>query len=383
MLKTPMLPVAGVGAREPCVPLCERPDGAVAMLPSGWNALLASLPQLVASGDSTSMDATLASLAELMRLDDSRIALGDDDITDLSVVSVGRSASAATRATGGLTQLLQQILEAFSCCVSRAPSLCGSGAARGWLTLFVRKLLWEPQLAWPALHHVLWGWLRLAVANRMGAHQRPLALLLLSLGSEQRRSVAARRQAPVACRACDDHARHVLHVRGRRGCAIETLLINLPIGDPTERAWTINLAMECLAASVEAFDAVDVGKAPPAAWASPQASDDLLVRRDVRSKASPTAGDTQSIVDTLRPPPVAVVWLPPALPQLLLWLCDRSCGQEYEALARSVATLEREAATLARCRLIEPGVAKILQEIDPPTEQQTIRWQLLVGMDDA
>ena len=33
-----------------------------------------------------------------------------------------------------------------------------------------------------------WGWVRLAVAGVAGAHERPLALLLLHLGAAQARS---------------------------------------------------------------------------------------------------------------------------------------------------------------------------------------------------
>ena len=57
-----------------------------------------------------------------------------------------------------------------------------------WAGPWVELLLWRPQRAVPALHGALWGWVRLAVAGVAGAHERPLALLLLHLGAAQARS---------------------------------------------------------------------------------------------------------------------------------------------------------------------------------------------------
>ena len=98
--------------------------------------------------------------------------------------------SEALRAVGGVAALLRQLLQSFAQCVHAAGAGGGGGSGGTpctWAGPWVELLLWRPQRAVPALHCALWGWVRLAVAGVAGAHERPLALLLLHLGAAQAR----------------------------------------------------------------------------------------------------------------------------------------------------------------------------------------------------
>lgn len=400
MLKPPPQP-APVDAR----PRGARPPDVSAPPPLTWAGLLESLPPMVAHGDAPQLDSTLAALAAMLRIDaGAACAQGDacGEVTGgmapaaeaaawMPVALAEGQACAAAVAAGGLAPLLQQLLNAFACCAGRASSLRGCCGHSGWVTLFVRRLVWEPQLACPALHRALWGWLRLAVAGRTGAHERPLGLLLLSLGSMQRHSLAASRRAPAACRGCDEHARNVLRARAR-GCAVGTLLVHPPIGDARERLWTYRLAAACLAVAAEAFDAVDVGRSPPEAWAAPPAptATERLGTEAVGATKMQHGGERAPANAASAPhePPrhISAAWLPQALPQLLLWLVDWADPPDQASgshPAGAVSAQEREAAALVRCRLLDPPVAALLAGLEPPSEQQVVRWQLLVGIEDA
>lgn len=384
----------------------RQPDVSAPPPPLGWAGLLEALPLTVVRGEAQQIDYTIGSLAALLRVDaggacaqsdargegaGGRMALAAEADARMSVATVEGQACVAAVAAGGLAPLLQQLLNAFACCAGRASSLRGCCAPTGWATLFVRRLVWEPQLAWPALHRALWGWLRLAVAGRAGAHERPLALLLLSLGSMQRHSLAASRRAPAACPGCDEHARNVLHARAR-GCAVGTLLVHLPISDARERVWTCWLAAACVAVATEAFDAVDVGRSPPEAWATPAPpkATERLGRgaaggTTVHNGGEPAAANAAS-APREPPPNISAAWLPQALPQLLLWLLDWADPPGQAPGSPPVGGAsgeEREAAALVRCRLHHPPVAALLAALEPPSEQQVVRWQLLVGMEDA
>jgi len=344
--------------------------------PADWAGLLEALPS-AASGDALRFDLVLSSLAEMMR----QVRHSGRGGELVAAAAAEEDCCAAARAAGGLAPMLQQLLQAFARCATGGPSSDGACAETGRLVVVVQRLLWEPQLEWPALHRALWGWLRLAVANRTGAHERPLALLLLCVGSLQRRSLAAAGKSPAACAGCDAHARSVLHARGR-GCAVDTLLANLPIEDAEHRAWSTRLAAACLVFAAEGFDAMDVGGAPPEAWAQAPA----LPEAGGGAGATAPGGEARSVAEAR--PRVPTAWLPRTMMQLLLWLTNRAAGGADAADAAdaplAVATAsEHEAAAWVRQSLLDPVVAAVVAKIKPPSEQQLVRWQLLVGLDDS
>ena len=94
---------------------------------------------------------------------------------------------------------------------------------------------------WAALHDALWGWARVAVAGLAGAHERPLALLLVHLATLERAASARERAVARPCVDCDAHARTLFGGRPLSGCSAAALLVRLPIGSAAERAWALRL----------------------------------------------------------------------------------------------------------------------------------------------
>ena len=174
-LKADKLPVA-----PPPPPASSRPSAAAEGVsgacgrgaPADWGATLLTLPAHAASRNAAGLGAALSALhAQLMP---TSAAAGEP--------------SEALRAAGGAAALLRQLLQSFAQCVHAAGAGGGGGSGGApctWAGPWVELLLWRPQRAVPALHSALWGWVRLAVAGVAGAHERPLALLLLHLGAAQ------------------------------------------------------------------------------------------------------------------------------------------------------------------------------------------------------
>ena len=175
-LKADKLPVA-----PPPPAACSRPSAAAAEgdsggcgrgAPADWGATLLTLPAHAASRNAAALSGALSALhAQLMP---ASAAAGEP--------------SEALRAAGGAAALLRQLLQSFAQCVHAAGAGGGGGGGGApctWAGPWVELLLWRPQCAVPALHSALWGWVRLAIAGVAGAHERPLALLLLHLGAAQ------------------------------------------------------------------------------------------------------------------------------------------------------------------------------------------------------
>jgi hypothetical protein len=142
---------------------------------------LLALPAHAASRDATGLGAALSALhAQLM-----------------PTAAAAGEPSEAIQVAGGTATLLRQLLQSFAQCVHAAGAGGGGGSGGApctWAGPWVEMLLWRPQRAVPALHGALWGWVRLAVAGVAGAHERPLALLLLHLGAAQARRASERRK---------------------------------------------------------------------------------------------------------------------------------------------------------------------------------------------
>ena len=249
-----------------------------------------------------------------------------------------------------MSQMLSSVLECFARCLARSGVLAGDT----WPALFVDQLLWRPQLAWPALHAALWGWLRIAAQGEAGAHERPLALLMLHLGSLQRASVAMAGRAPPRCVPCDSHLSALIGGRGVRGgaCYIDTLLAHLPLASARSREWSMRLGACCLEAAVQSFDAVDLGEAPPESW------------RDAVKQAATSS----SAVGPLSGGRVAL--LPASLLQLIHWLAQRDTPSMDDAERRAITELRR-------CMQL-PGAKQLLQKpIALPSGDATRAWDML------
>ena len=227
-----------------------------------------------------------------------------------------------------------------------------------WAGPWVELLLWRPQRAVPALHGALWGWVRLAVAGVAGAHERPLALLLLHLGAAQRAHDAAAGRAPAACATCDAHMRAVLRGgRARGGCDLEALLAQLPLGGVASRAWSMRLGVQLLELAATDFSGADTGHAPVAAWAAAAEASGAAARPEL--------------------PTHAACWLPPSLLHLLRWLADRL----HSGLPGAEAEAETRATEHLRRCLRQPGAARLCERLGETPPLLTRRWTALAEME--
>ncbi len=355
----------GAGARGAAVPLA-------------WEDALLLLPAHAASRNAAELNATLAALHAQLMPRKAKAAAGAGaaaaaTAAGAAVAGAGEE-SEALRAAGGAAPLLKQLLHAFAQCLHAA----GAGGSARWAAPFVEWLLWRPQLASPALHAVLWGWLRLGIAGLAGAHEEPLALLLLHLGAAQRAHCASAGRAPARCDACDAHMRAVLRGgRARGGCDLEALLAQLPLMGGAARAWSARLGTQLLELS-GTFDAADAGGAPPSAWASPAEASGDAARPDEGGPAHTTC------------------WLPPSLLQLLRWLAERAALEAAQGGMRAGRSAhaapeqdepppptEHEAVERLRRCLRQPDVALLFEGLGdtPPLLQR--RWTALAEMETA
>ena len=156
--------------------------------PPDWGATLLALPAHAASRNAAGLRAALSVLhAQLMPTAAGGAAGG------AAGAGAARETCDALRSAGGAAPLLRQLLQSFAQCVHAAGAGGGTDGGTGggggapctWAGPWVESLLWRPQRTVPAVHGALWGWVRLAVAGVAGAHERPLALLLLHLGAAQ------------------------------------------------------------------------------------------------------------------------------------------------------------------------------------------------------
>ena len=280
---------------------------------------------------------------------------------------------AALHAAGSLSALLRQLLSCFAACLHEA----GAAAGDTWPAAAVENLLWAPQRAWPELHRAFWGWVRVAVAGAAGAHERPLALLLLHLGALQRAELAraappaaAAAPAPAAaapaaavprCEVCEEsceaHARLVLS--GGRWpaaggcCQVGVLLTQLPLQSSEARAWSMRLGASCVELACSCFDHVELGLAPRASW-----------------EGGGGGGGSS------RPRPSLGV-LPARMLQLMQWLAQR------EAAASAAGDAERAAAATLGRALSSRGAAALLEAVPEAEEAQRSRWAALAHVEEG
>ena len=345
-LKADKLPVA-----PPPPPAGSRPSAAAEGdtggsgrgAPPDWGATLLALPAHAASQNAAGLGAALSALhAQLM-----------------PTATAAGEPGEALRAAGGAATLLRQLLQSFAQCVHAAGAGGGSGGALcTWAGPWVELLLWRPQRAVPALHGALWGWVRLAVAGVAGAHERPLALLLLHLGAAQRAHDAAVGRAPAACATCDAHMRAVLRGgRARDGCDLEALLAQLPLGGVASRAWSMRLGVQLLELAATDFSGADTGHAPVAAWAAAAEASGAAARPEL--------------------PTHAACWLPPSLLHLLRWLADRL----HSGLPGAEAEAEKRATEHLRRCLRQPGAARLCERLGETPPLLTRRWTALAEME--
>ena len=211
-----------------------------------------------------------------------------------------------------ISTLLHGILTAFAKCLNAL----GATRTHDWPKLIVDRLLYKPSLEWPELHKGLWGWLRVALLGGAGAHEMPLALLTLQLGSLQRAACARANEAPPPCPHCDGQTALLIGgaSRAKRGCQMDALLSKLlPMETNRERAWTMRFGSCYLDLATKCFDLVDVGFASPERW------------RELEDEKKETAA-----------------FVPAGLLRLLRWLAQRD-----EALDRAASA---EMAQRERCR---------------------------------
>ena len=170
--KLPVAPPPPAASSRPSAAAEGDSGGCGRGAPADWGATLLTLPAHAASRNAAGLGGALSALhAQLMP---TSAAAGEP--------------SEALRAAGGAAALLRQLLQSFAQCVHAAGAGGGGGGGGApctWAGPWVELLLWRPQCAVPALHNALWGWVRLAIAGVAGAHERPLALLLLHLGAAQ------------------------------------------------------------------------------------------------------------------------------------------------------------------------------------------------------
>ena len=170
--KLPVAPPPPAASSRPSAAAEGDSGGCGRGAPADWGATLLTLPAHAASRNAAALSGALSALhAQLMP---ASAAAGEP--------------SEALRAAGGAAALLRQLLQSFAQCVHAAGAGGGGGGGGApctWAGPWVELLLWRPQCAVPALHRALWGWVRLAIAGVAGAHERPLALLLLHLGAAQ------------------------------------------------------------------------------------------------------------------------------------------------------------------------------------------------------
>ena len=360
-------------------------------LPLDWAGLLAALPRLAARATSapwTAMPAVspfaaaLSALVPAMRPPrrageaDGR---GAGDAGDAGLLPAGE----ALRCCGGrVSAVLSTVLEAFAHCLAESGPLStdapmtAPSTALSWAPAFVEALLWKPQQAWPQLHGALWGWVRLAIAGEAGCHERPLAYLLLLLGSAQRAECAQSGHAPPACAQCDAQltpvfGRAVAGARCARGCHVDALLSLLPVGCPRQRAWSMRLGASCLEAASFHFDWIDVGAAPPESWRAHAASEGGA--RDVGGVEPPAAPAGSAAVRVggsgITSAPSRAL-LPAATLQLLQWLSRKEVTEPAEQAAR---------AELRRCLELPGGRLLLAQEACRVPDRAVRAWEALAG----
>jgi len=307
------------GPAAPMTPAAAAPVAAPAAAPRGYLSRLDELPALAERRDPAPLRAALGSLGAVLRAPDD--GNGDDGGV----------------APPPMVELLPALLQGLARCMARV----GVRAADAWPALYIEHLLWAPQRRWRALHDALWGWARVAVAGLAGAHERPLALLLVHLATLERAASARERAVAQPCADCDAHARTLFGGRPLSGCSAAALLVRLPIGSAAERAWALRLGGACVELACTAFDHVDVGKAQPDGWRDAEAVDGAAVQR---------------------------AYVPGALLRLLRWLAERRAGGGAEddeaAAARSVGEL-----------LQAPPAAVMLAAAGAAAEEEVWRWE--------
>ena len=427
-LKADKLPVA-----PPPPPASSRPSAAAEGdsgacgrgAPADWGATLLTLPAHAASRNAAGLGAALSALhAQLMP---TSAAAGEP--------------SEALRAAGGAAALLRQLLQSFAQCVHAAGAGGGGGSGGApctWAGPWVELLLWRPQRAVPALHSALWGWVRLAVAGVAGAHERPLALLLLHLGAAQASRAREREERWVgwgswvgrwahgrgmgrcmdrcisAC-MCMSH----VHVHGitcmgscicmyacmpggrGRGCA------PTPFPSTAQRAHdaaagrapaacaTCDAHMRAVLRGGRARGGCDLeallaqlplGGGASRAWSMrlgvqllELAAADFSGVDTGHAPAAAWAAAAEASGAAARPelPTHAACWLPPSLLHLLHWLAQRTATEPSGAEAEAE---KRAAEHLRRC-LLQPGAAQLCERIGETPALLTRRWTALAEME--
>jgi hypothetical protein len=356
-------------------------------LPLDWAGLLAALPRLAARATSapwTSMSAVSPFAAALNALVPAmRPPRRAGEADGRGAVDAGAlPAGEALRCCGGrVSAVLSTVLEAFAHCLAEGGPLStdapmtAPSTALSWAPAFVEALLWKPQQAWPQLHGALWGWVRLAIAGEAGCHERPLAYLLLLLGSAQRAECAQSGHAPPPCAQCDAQltavfGRAVAGARCARGCHVDALLSLLPVGSPRQRAWSMRLGASCLEAAFFHFDWVDVGAAPPESWRSHAASEGGARAVGFEPPATPAGGAAVRVGGSSVTSAPSRALLPAATLQLLQWLSRKEVTEPAEQSAR---------AELRRCLELPGGRLLLAQEACRVPDRAVRAWEALAG----
>ena len=382
MLSSAAQPGRAVGSSGPADILISGTD---------WRSLLEALPELVAytaaqrtSDGSSELRQVLASLENALKP-----AEDNEDASALNCLSrkadVGGSVvmlprGAALQSAGGSTsRLLVSLLQTFARCFQKA----GTTPEATWPAVVTEHLFFGPQGSSERFHVALWGWIRIAIAGRAGSHERPLALLLLSLGCLQRTRCARDGCAPSRCPHCDAHASLILEGSGRvGGCDVATLLERLPIREARERTWSMRLGAACLELASSGLALIDAGAATRENWRSACAHDkgDLAAGPAAADGTRPVLLDVDTEQDTGRRNnaridagsdlmPSSCAMLPARTCQLLSWLSQRSCDDLMEASA---------AGDLRGCMGL-PGVSALMQQT-PADARLICRWEALLDM---
>ena len=352
-------------------------------VPTEWTGLLEALPRLAAVTEAvpTPSREVRALEAALLALEGALVPASNPDCPKPPAPASARPLLLPEDAAQHVSTLLGSLLQAFALCLQEA----GVHAASKWPSLVVERVFFRPALVWPALHRALWGWLRIAVAGRAGAHERPLALLLLHLASLQRTRCAQAGCAPEHCPECDSHWAVVACSRAEGGgCQAAALLESLPISTASERAWSMRLGGACIQLACSGFEQVDTGTISPEGWAAaPSPSVTMPPGGAVRAAASSASGAVAIAgADTMAAdvPGVGVkpsttprtrCFVPARFLRLVAWLA----GRESKDGGEEAAVCE------LRHIMSGPAAAPLLEQARPPDgdarAEAEERWQAL------